>query len=207
VGLEALCIAWKGRQTSEGKAQLETEFLQFRGSFRLKIPLADIQRVQAVSGQLTLSTTEGVVTLDLGAVAAKWADKILHPPTRADKLGIKSGVHVVILGMSDKAFLDEVAVRTDAVSVRLSKDADLVFLAVERRNELSKLDRVRGALKCNGAIWIVYPKGVKTITESEVLRAGRDAGLVDVKVARFSATHTAHKFVIPVSQRRPSSGH
>lgn len=26
-------------------------------------------------------------------------------------------------------------------------------------------------------------------------------GLKDIKVARFSATHTAHKFVIPVSAR------
>jgi len=172
----------------------------------LKIPLADIKRVQTHSGQLTLSTAEGVVTLDLGVVAAKWADKILHPPTRADKLGIKPGVHVVILGMSDKSFPDEVAVRTDAVSVRLSKDADLVFVAAERIDELSKLDRVRRALKPSGAIWIVYPKGGKTITESEVLRAGREAGLVDVKVARFSATHTAHKFVIPVPQRRSAKG-
>jgi hypothetical protein len=33
------------------------------------------------------------------------------------------------------------------------------------------------------------------------MRAGKAAGLVDVKVVSFSATHTAEKFVIPVRAR------
>jgi hypothetical protein len=33
------------------------------------------------------------------------------------------------------------------------------------------------------------------------MKAGKDAGLVDVKVVRFSDTHTAEKFVIPVTAR------
>jgi hypothetical protein len=31
--------------------------------------------------------------------------------------------------------------------------------------------------------------------------AGKAAGLVDVKVVSFSATHTAEKFVIPIKDR------
>jgi len=31
--------------------------------------------------------------------------------------------------------------------------------------------------------------------------AGKRAGLVDVKVARYSETHTAEKFVIPLARR------
>ena len=34
------------------------------------------------------------------------------------------------------------------------------------------------------------------------MAAGKAAGLVDVKVVAFSATHTAEKFVIPVAKRR-----
>ena len=56
-------------------------------------------------------------------------------------------------------------------------------------------------LKPAGALWVVYPKGVQTIREIEVIAAGREAGLKDVKVASFSATHTALKFVIPVASR------
>ncbi|HXR09549.1 MAG TPA: hypothetical protein VN792_02170, partial [Candidatus Acidoferrales bacterium] len=61
------------------------------------------------------------------------------------------------------------------------------------------------SIKPNGAIWIVYPKGVKHITESDVLRAIRAASLTDVKVASFSATHTALKAVIPSARRAITS--
>ena len=39
------------------------------------------------------------------------------------------------------------------------------------------------------------------VSESEVRTAGRAAGLIDVKVVRFSDTHTADKFVIPKEER------
>jgi hypothetical protein len=51
------------------------------------------------------------------------------------------------------------------------------------------------------ALWIVYPKGQKSITESDVIAAGRKKGLKDIKVVGFSSTHTALKFVIPLDKR------
>jgi len=48
---------------------------------------------------------------------------------------------------------------------------------------------------------VIYPKGMKQITEVDVISAGRATGLKDVKVVGFSATHTALKFVIPVEKR------
>ena len=56
-------------------------------------------------------------------------------------------------------------------------------------------------MKGPAALWIVYPKGQKAITENDVIAAGRKAGLKDVKVVAFSPTHTALKFVIPLAQR------
>jgi hypothetical protein len=50
-------------------------------------------------------------------------------------------------------------------------------------------------------LWIVYPKGKSEIREIDVLAAGKAAGLVDVKVVAFSATHTALKFVRPKAKR------
>ena len=67
--------------------------------------------------------------------------------------------------------------------------------------DLARLTPLQTSLKRNGGIWIVYPKGQSDITESDVLKAGRQAGLVDTKIARFSDTHTAHKFVIPLARR------
>jgi hypothetical protein len=48
---------------------------------------------------------------------------------------------------------------------------------------------------------VIYPKGVTAIREIQVIEAGRAAGLKDVKVAGFSASHTGLKFVIPVTSR------
>jgi len=43
----------------------------------------------------------------------------------------------------------------------------------------------------------LYPKGVKTITQADVMAATKASGLVDVKAAAFSKTHTALKALIP----------
>ena len=40
-----------------------------------------------------------------------------------------------------------------------------------------------------------------TVTEAESMTAGKAAGLVDVKVVKFSETHTAEKMVIRVARR------
>ena len=44
-------------------------------------------------------------------------------------------------------------------------------------------------------------RSVTAIREKQVLETGRAAGPKDVKVASFSASHTALKFVIPVAAR------
>jgi hypothetical protein len=66
---------------------------------------------------------------------------------------------------------------------------------------LSGVAKIAKSLKGPSALWIVYPKGQKTITENDVIAAGRKAGLKDVKVVGFSATHTALKFVLPLAAR------
>ncbi len=63
--------------------------------------------------------------------------------------------------------------------------------------DLSRLEKLKGSLKPNGALWIVRPKGRPEISERATMAAGKAAGLVDVKIVGFSATHTAEKFVIP----------
>jgi hypothetical protein len=47
----------------------------------------------------------------------------------------------------------------------------------------------------------VWVKGRKELNENHVREAALDAGLVDVKVARFSETHSALKLVVPRARR------
>jgi hypothetical protein len=83
----------------------------------------------------------------------------------------------------------------------LTPNLDHILLQADECADLEMLPALRSYLTPAGGVWIVAPKGVRQITELDVLHAGRAAELTDVKVARFSATHTAHRFVIPLAQR------
>ena len=121
--------------------------------------------------------------------------------SRLDKLGVKTGQRVVVLGLEDAAFLDELAARTGNNSRKPADDADLVFFEAQELADLNRLKSLKAMIKKNGAIWVVYPKGRKDIREIDVIAAGKEASLTDNKVCRFSDTHTALRFVIPIANR------
>jgi hypothetical protein len=82
-----------------------------------------------------------------------------------------------------------------------AKDAQHIFFAADSKEGLGNLSKILKSMQGATALWIVYPKAQKHITENDVLAAGRKTGLKDVKVVGFSPTHTALKFVIPLSNR------
>jgi hypothetical protein len=197
MGQEANCEVRFGGKVSAGKALLETGDLIFRGDFRLSIPLKSIQSLEAADGVLRVTSPEGAALFTLGAQADKWAYKIRNPRTLADKLDVKPGMRVSLIGVSDRLE----ARTSDITEGKAAKESDLIFFGAETDKDLAKLRSLQKSIKYNGAIWVVNPKGKKEITENGVLKAGRQAGLVDTKVARFSDTHTALKFVIPLAKR------
>jgi hypothetical protein len=202
VGKEANCGVKFGKQQSEGKALLETSEILFRGEFRLKIPFSTIKSAKAVDGELRLQTTEGLAVFHLGAAAEKWRDKILHPKSRIEKLGVKPDAKVSLLGDFDAGFLMEIGELTKSVSKsKVAADSEWIFFAADSKEDLGALPKISDSMKGAAALWIVYPKGQKHITENDVLAAGRKSGLKDVKVVGFSSAHTALKFVIPLSRR------
>src|SRR6202022_3092685 len=196
------CTVWWGKQESEGKALLETSEILFRGEFRLKIPFSKIKSANVVGGELRLQTAEGLAVFHLGEAAEKWRDKILHPKPRIEKLGVKPGAKVSLLGEFDREFLDELGKLTMSVNEgKVTTDSEWIFFAVDSKEDLTTVPKASKSMKGAAALWIVYPKGQKHITENDVLAAGRKTGLKDVKVVGFSTTHTALKFVIPVESR------
>jgi hypothetical protein len=206
VGNEANCTMRRGKQRAEGKALLETAEVIFRpadGSARVKIPFSAIQSAKAVDGELRLETADGAATFDLGPAAEKWCEKILHPKTRADKLGVEDGMKVAVVGDFDAEFLEELRNATKIVSEgKIEAGSELIFLSMSTAKDLAPgVGKATKAMRGATALWIVYPKGKKDVTENDVLTAGRKAGLKDVKVVGFSATHTALKFVVPVAKR------
>jgi hypothetical protein len=203
MGNEVNCTARFGKHESAGKALLETSEIIFRGEFRLKIPFSSIQSLEAADGELRVQTADGLVVFALGDAAAKWREKILHPKSRLEKLGVKPGGKVSLIGAFDEDFLQELARQTDVVvKGKVGAGSEWIFLAVGSKKELAQVPKFAKSVKGAGALWIVYPKGRKEITEVDVITAGRKAGLKDVKVVGFSQTHTALKFVVPLGKRR-----
>lgn len=202
MGLEAICTARFGGKTSQGKARLETEELIFRGDFRIAIPFRQIHSLHARDGKLTIRFPEGETIFDLGSQAGKWADKIKNPKSLLDKLGVKAESKVVVLAVKEKDFLKQLAARlTKAATTKLVDGADIIFWGVETSESLKQLSRIKKSLQPAGAIWVIRPKGTPAIKDVDVIAAGKAAGLVDVKVAAFSSTHTAEKLVIPLKHR------
>lgn len=202
MGKEARCTVRYGDAVSDGKAMLETDALLFRGDFRLTLPLAELQQVGAVDGWLHVVAPQGEARFHLGPQASRWAEAILYPPTRLSKLGLKPGMTVAVRGDADAAFLEELD--TAGAIIEAPEDAaevDMLFFVAQKRDDLAELPAQHAALKPAGALWVVYPKGIARIREIDVLHAGRAAGLVDTKVASFSSSHTALKFVIPRAKR------
>ncbi len=202
MGQQALCTVRFGERVSRGTALLESEALIFRGAFRLAIPFRAMQSVKAIGGELRVRFPDGTASFDLGPQAQAWAGKILHPKSLMDKLGVKPGSVVSVLGVPDASFRRQLSERTaEIAATRPQRDCDLIFFAAEDKADLKRVESLVRFLKKAGAVWVVYPKGQAHITQADVMAAAKKAGLVDVKVASFSATHTALKLVIPVARR------
>lgn len=123
--------------------------------------------------------------------------------SRLDKLGVKPGARIAVVGLGDAGFLAELRGRTSAVtSGRVPKAADLIFIYMDRTADLPRLEKARMAIAPNGAVWVIWPKGRKAFREDDVRAFGPTAGLVDIKVVAFSETLSGLKLVVPLRDRR-----
>jgi len=175
-----------------GRLQWESPKLIFRGAYRGIYQGHALKNVRVEGDDLVLS--DGTrFTLEPGQ-ADKWVHAILNPPSRLDKLGVKPGMTVVIDGVDDEAFLEELATRVEPVEAE--EGIDLLFLAAEDLADLDRMEDWKGALADKGAIWVVSRKGKGApLKDVEILEAVRGLGFTDTKVCAFSQSHTALRFV------------
>jgi hypothetical protein len=202
LGREVVCSGTFNGSSSEGKAQLETDFVLWRGEERAKIPFASLVSVDVRDGGLHLASSEGTLELHLGSPEAeRWAQAILHTKTIVDKMGLKDGMRISLLGVDDPEFLALLEVTGGDLSSRKRKDSDAIVIQIEGARDLQKTVGLETYIKHDGMIWVISPKGLKDFNENDVYAHMRSLGLKDVKTARFSTTHTANKFVIPKDRR------
>jgi hypothetical protein len=209
MGAEARCQLRVGEAVHEGKALLETDELLFRGEkrgtergMRLAIPLASIRGVSGANGALRILFEGGDATFVLGDQAEKWAEKIRSPKSLIDKLDVKPEHTVSIVAIDASDFIESLRARAARVTVgRFAPKSSVIFLGAEKAAGLSRLEKAAAAMSRDGAIWVVHPKGPAGLRDTEIFAEAKRLGLTYTKVARFSATHTAEKLVIPKASR------
>lgn len=203
MGREATCVAKSGGSSGEGKALLENDTLIFRGAFRVKVPLNEVTKVLARNGTLSLEWPGGKLGLLLGDQADKWANAITNPKSLMEKMGVKPGLEVAIVGRFETWFRTEIM---NALGVKPGvkpiPGLDLLFFLIAHENDPAQLGDLIPAIAPDGAIWAVYPRGRTGISEDAIRSAARGAGLVDVKIVRVSDVHGAVRLVIRKAARR-----
>ncbi len=120
-----------------------------------------------------------------------------------DKLGVKPGSKIAIVNLDDPGFIKQLRDRAvDVVVGKPRSKCDLVFVGADTPAELRKLDEVKRWIEPNGAIWVIRLKGGRgALRDTDLIAAGLAAGLVDNKIASFSDTHGAMRFVYRLRDR------
>jgi len=200
VGKEALARVRRSGRVRTAKVLLETDEVIVRGDDGVRIPLKTIRSAIVKEGWLLLEGVQGSLEVELGPAASAWAQAILHPKTLLEKLGVKAGHRVRFLGLGDADLAGD-ARAAGATVVAAGRNVDILFVAADVKKDLRRLAKAESLIARDGCVWVVYPKAREDLREADVFAAGKAAGFTDVKVARYSATHTALKFVIPLARR------
>ena len=201
MGREALIEYASGKERAQVRAHLDSFALQLSGARKLNLPLADVRSAVASGDLLKIETKTAKFSLALGAKeAAAWAKKILNPPSLADKLGVKPGVNVAVIGeriaeiddaVSGAAAVKHFASLAKAKTALAAADVVGLALSVAAEKDVATAAKMIGD---GTALWLVYRKGAKP-NGDDVIRLARAAGLKDTKVARVSETHAALRFI------------
>jgi hypothetical protein len=201
MGQEAQCVAWFQGRSSPGKAHLSGEDLTFSGAFRLVIPFKEVAAVEARRGRLEIRFGNEEAAFELGPLVEAWALKIRYPRPLLDKLGVKPDSRVLMIDVDDPELSEQVRQRCSDVSARPRRACDIVFFYADRPQQLSRLATLQDSIHKDGMIWVVWPKGQKTMTGNHVMAAAKEARLVDVKICSISERLSGLKLVIPRARR------
>ena len=122
-----------------------------------------------------------------------------------EKLGIKPGMRVRILGSVPSELVDRVRKIEDVEIVDSDEDPAhvVLFALIELSDAKSALARLRKGIVPEGAIWVLTRKKGQPhhIRQETLIPLGKAVGLVDNKVASVDDETSAIRFVIPVAQR------
>jgi len=126
-----------------------------------------------------------------------------------DKLGVKLGHAVRLVGAGDSELLKRVCTKTGRDLAGEGERADIVLYWPAAVDEITAtLQRLKGTIALTGGIWVISskrgkvgPGGAPYLPDQILIPLGLAAGLVDNKICSVSEQETAMRFVIRRSER------
>ena len=177
-----------------GKLHVDSNQLEFRGGeIEWKLPVGKGTRAKVADGNLTVSRGTKSAIFAIGANAGKWAEKVRNPPSRVTKLGIKAEQRFFLKGKFDAPFPAEVQ-DAGLRQTRTIKSCDVAFVMLKAKSDLKSLDAVLKSSVAGVHTWAVWPKGVESIKQSDVMATAKAHGMGPGKGISFDDVHSAMRF-------------
>lgn len=125
-----------------------------------------------------------------------------------DKLGLKPGQAVRVVGKGAPALLARVRAKVERGLIRTGP-ADVILYWPKTAEEIvPTLTTLRSAIMPNGGIWVITAKknctsasGMGYLNQDRLIPMGAAAGLVDNKICSLSDCESAMRFVIRRKER------
>lgn len=194
MGLETKCKAKIEGREYEGKLHVDSKEIHFSCREKKWSHLVGATVAAKVSkGCLVIGSGKQAVSFELGEESEKWLTKVLNPPSRMKKLGIKAEQKICLQGKFDSEFLSEV-VGSGASVVKSIAAADLVLAIAETTEGLLGLSKSIEKLETGKSIWILWPKGLQEIKDSRVIEFCKSFGMGPGKSCSFDDRLTAMRF-------------
>lgn len=200
MAMESTCKLQVGKDHYDGRVRMDGDHIDFSGQTKFRFRLNETRNARCEDDTILFSFHGNGVSIKLGQtrMAQTWLEHILHPQTLADKLGIRDGHTINVLNLDEDDLRGHLDDKKARVATYNGDASDLILLGVDRPSELRQLESLGENIPANGAIWVILPKSVRTITRANVLAAAREAGLRYAdEVIDFSETQTAYKVIRP----------
>ena len=96
-------------------------------------------------------------------------EEFVSTRSRIEKLGVKSGADIVVLGVEDDAvFMKELHDAGASVRTTGNRPANMIFALFRHRDDLRRLPALVPRLHSDAVLWTLRPKGSKDLTEAEL---------------------------------------
>lgn len=196
MGLEINCKGIVSGNEYQGRLHVDSK--------EIKFTCADAKWNHPVGSDVTAKVNDGVLQVgsgkksarfELGSDAEKWLEKILNPPSRMKKLGIKAGQKIFLQGSFPTEFEEEIEKAGAEIASSLSHCTLLIAL-VESFQELTALKKPVGKLETGMSVWVVWPKGETAVTQNQVIDFGKSLGTGPGKSCAFDERLTAMRFTL-----------